>query len=189
MIRQRRMIPRATNPVPRSLDPSDSPLQPSPEDSAAEFADDSIDGSEDVFRDFVVPESADGLRIDLFLTQSCDGYSRTQIRQAVQEQGAQLDGRVVRPSIKIHAGQRIRFRLPPPPTDETIPENIPLDVLFEDDGLVVVNKPAGMVVHPARGNWTGTLTSASPIVFNRSRMSAVPPDRGSCIAWIGIPAG
>jgi 23S rRNA pseudouridine1911/1915/1917 synthase len=105
------------------------------------------------------------LRIDLFLTQSCDGYSRTQIRQAVQNDGAELDGRVVRPSFKIHAGQRIRFRLPPATSDDTVPENIPLDVLFEDDGLVVVNKPAGMVVHPARGNWTGTLTSALAFRF------------------------
>ena len=115
---------------------------------------------EDVFRDFVVPESAQGQRIDLFLTQSCDGFSRTQIREAVQNEGASLNGRIVRPSIKVQAGQRIRFRMPPPPSDDTIPENIPLDILFEDDGLVVVNKPPGMVVHPARGNWTGTLTSA-----------------------------
>ncbi len=113
-----------------------------------------------VFRDFVVPESADGQRIDLFLTAACDGFSRTQIRQAVQDDGALVNGRVVRPSLKLRSGQSIRFRVPEPTSDDTVPENIPLDVLFEDDGLVVVNKPAGMVVHPARGNWTGTLTSA-----------------------------
>jgi len=120
---------------------------------------------DDVYRDFVVPESADGQRIDLFLTQSCDGYSRTQIREAVQNEGAELDGRIIRPSIKIRAGQKIRFRVPPPQSDDTIPENIPLDILFEDDGLVVVNKPPGMVVHPARGHWTGTLTSALAFRF------------------------
>ena len=120
---------------------------------------------DEVYRDFVVPASANGLRIDLFLTQSCDGFSRTQIRQAVQDNGAELDGRTVRPSMKVHAGQRIRFRMPPPQTDDTVPENIPLDILFEDDGLVVVNKPPGMVVHPARGNWTGTLTSALAFRF------------------------
>ena len=70
------------------------------------------------------------------------------------------DGKVVRPSLKLRTGQQIRFRLPEPASDDTVPENIPLDVLYEDDGFVVVNKPAGMVVHPARGNWTGTLTSA-----------------------------
>ncbi len=118
------------------------------------------DGDDLVFRDFVVPESANGMRIDLFLTQSCDGYSRTQIRQAVQNDGAEIDGRCVRPSFKVQTGQSVRFRVPPPQSDETIPENIPLDVIYEDDGLVVVNKPPGMVVHPARGHWTGTLTSA-----------------------------
>ena len=115
---------------------------------------------EEVYREFTVPESAEGHRIDLFLTSACDGFSRTQIREAVQNDGATVDGRVVRPSLKLRGGQRIRFRLPRPVSDDTVPENIPLDVLFEDDGLVVVNKPAGMVVHPARGNWSGTLTAA-----------------------------
>ena len=113
-----------------------------------------------VVREFVVPESAAGQRIDLFLTAACDGYSRSQIRQAVQNEQAEVDGRVVRPSFRIRAGQAIRFELPEEFSDEVVPENIPLDVLFEDDGFVVVNKPAGMVVHPARGNWQGTLTSA-----------------------------
>lgn len=100
------------------------------------------------------------MRIDLFLTQSCDGYSRSFLRQAVQNDGAEVDGRIVRPSFRLAVGQRVRFRVPAMPTDDTVPENIPLDVLFEDDGLVVINKPAGMVVHPARGHWSGTLTSA-----------------------------
>lgn len=111
-------------------------------------------------RDFTVPESATGQRIDLFLTAACDGYSRSQIRQAVQDDGAAVDGRVVRPSFKVREGQSIQFRVPDVFSDEVVPENIPLDLLYEDDGFVVVNKPAGMVVHPARGNWRGTLTSA-----------------------------
>lgn len=121
--------------------------------------------TEEVHREFVVPESANQMRIDLFLTQSCDGYSRTQIRNAVQNHGAEIDGRVVRPSFKLQAGQRLRFKVPLLPSDETIPENIPLDIVYEDDGLVVVNKPAGMVVHPARGHWSGTLTSALAFRF------------------------
>ncbi|MEM9364552.1 MAG: RluA family pseudouridine synthase [Planctomycetota bacterium] len=115
---------------------------------------------EEITREFVVPDSAAGQRIDLFLTSLCDGYSRSQIRQAVQHDGGEVDGRVVRPSFKLKAGQRVRFRVPEPTSDDTVPENIPLDILYEDDGMVAVNKPAGMVVHPARGNWTGTLTSA-----------------------------
>lgn len=124
---------------------------------------DEFDGQ--AIRQFVVPDSADGTRIDLFLTQCCDGYSRSQIRLAVQEDGGEVDGRIVRPSFKVRSGQNIRFRLPEPASDDTVPENIPLDILYEDDGLVVVNKPAGMVVHPARGNWQGTLTSALAFRF------------------------
>jgi len=114
----------------------------------------------DVFRVVSVPEFADGFRIDVFLTQLLDGYSRQQLKDSVQEHGAEVDGRVVRPSFKLKVGQSIRFFVPSHIVDETIPENIALDILYEDEGMVVVNKPAGMVVHPARGNWTGTLTSA-----------------------------
>jgi len=114
----------------------------------------------DVVRQVVVSPSAAGQRIDVFLTQLLDGYSRQQLRDAVQAGSTEIDGRVVRPSHRLREGQTIRFRLPGPATDDTVPENIELDILYEDDGMVVVNKPAGMVVHPARGNWTGTLTSA-----------------------------
>ncbi len=113
-----------------------------------------------VLRDVIVPDSAAGQRIDLFLTGICDGYSRSQIRAAVQGDGCEVDGRVIRPSYKVRPGQRVCFAVPDVLSDDTVPENISLDVLYEDDGFVVVNKPAGMVVHPARGNWTGTLTSA-----------------------------
>ncbi|MEM6363857.1 MAG: RluA family pseudouridine synthase [Planctomycetota bacterium] len=105
------------------------------------------------------------MRLDLFLTQACDGLSRTQVRDAVQNDGCVVDGRLKRPSLKLKPGMVIQFDVPPPTPDDTIPENIPLDILYEDDGLVVVNKPAGMVVHPARGNWSGTLTSALAFRF------------------------
>lgn len=111
-------------------------------------------------RTFTVPPTAAGVRIDLFLVQCCDGFSRTQIRTAVHEDGAKVDGRVVRPSYKLKSGQSIDFLMPEPVVDDTVPENIPLDVLFEDDAMVVVNKSPGMVVHPSRGHWSGTLTSA-----------------------------
>lgn len=111
-------------------------------------------------RELVVPESAASMRVDMFLTQVVDGYSREQIRRAIQGDAAEVDGRVIRPSFRLKAGQQIRFRVPPPVADGPVPEAIPLDILYEDEGMVVVNKPPGMVVHPARGHWTGTLTSA-----------------------------
>jgi 23S rRNA pseudouridine1911/1915/1917 synthase len=167
--------------MPRRSDLRDSPKPPGPTStrrktgpppqqgdhtsSAAErdnelCEDEAVESDAAVFRDFIVPESAAGQRIDLFLTGACDGFSRSQIRQAVQDDGARVDGRIVRPSFKVRGGQSIEFRLPAAFSDEVVPENIPLDILYEDDGFVAVNKPAGMVVHPARGNWKGTLTSA-----------------------------
>lgn len=116
--------------------------------------------SAEVVREVVVPESAGGVRLDIFLTQMTDGYSREQIRRAVQEDHAEVDGRIKRPSFRVRPGQRVKFRVPELAPDGPIPEAIPLELLYEDDGMVVVNKPPGMVVHPARGNWTGTLTSA-----------------------------
>lgn len=130
--------------------PSDSPTQESGPTASGAAA----------IREVIVPDSARGMRLDIFLTQMTDGFSREQIRRAVQEGNAEVDGRVKRPSFRVRPGQRIEFRVPPPADEGPVPEAIPLDVIYEDEGLVVVNKPPGMVVHPARGNWTGTLTSA-----------------------------
>lgn len=135
--------------------PDDDELDPDfVDDPAAEIA------QSDVYRCVTVPDTSAGQRIDVFLTALYDGYSRQQLKDAVQAGAAEVDGRVVRPSHKLRVGQAIRFRMPAMATDDTIGENIELDILYEDDGMVVVNKPAGMVVHPAKGNWTGTLTSA-----------------------------
>ena len=140
-------------------------MSPTPRDVAGDAPEPTIQPESTVrpaptIRTFTVPESAARQRIDLFLCQCCDGYSRTQIRTAVHEDAATVDGKVVRPSYKLKAGQSIHFRLPAPLVDDTIAENIPLDVLFEDDAMVVVNKPPSMVVHPSRGHWSGTLTAA-----------------------------
>ncbi len=158
--------PVTSKPHDRDSDEVDADNSTADGDAADVLVDDEVDESgeavvaESVYRDFVVPETAHGQRIDQFLVQACDGYSRTQIRAAVQDNGAAVDGKIIRPSLKLKTGQRIRFLVPPLPSDKSIPENIPLDVLYEDDGFVVINKPPGMVVHPARGHWSGTLTSA-----------------------------
>lgn len=110
--------------------------------------------------EIVVPEDVQGQRIDLFLSLKCDGYSRMFIRGVINQGNITVDDRPVKPAFKVFAGQVVRGKLPPPPTDGPIPENIPLDVLYEDEFLVAINKPAGMVVHPAKGHWKGTLTSA-----------------------------
>lgn len=128
------------------------------DDSAADPG--RVSGDVGQVRELTVPPGAQKMRLDLFLTQVLDGYSREQIRRAVQDGGAEVDGRVLRPSYRLKEGQRVRFTVPEPVADGPVPEPIPLEVVYEDDLLVVINKPAGMVVHPARGHWTGTLTSA-----------------------------
>jgi 23S rRNA pseudouridine1911/1915/1917 synthase len=108
----------------------------------------------------VVGEDTGGQRIDLYLTLQCNGYSRMFLRGVINQGLVCVDGRPVKPAFKVFPGQVIHGTLPPPPSDGSIPEDIPLDILFEDEYLVAVNKPAGMVVHPAKGHWKGTLTAA-----------------------------
>jgi 23S rRNA pseudouridine1911/1915/1917 synthase len=111
--------------------------------------------------ELLVPEEHSGKRIDLVLTMMLDGYSRVFLRKIVAEDKVLVDGRSVKPAFKVFTGHVIKINLlPPPPTDGPIPEDIPLDILFEDDFIVIVNKPPAMVVHPAKGHWSGTLTAA-----------------------------
>lgn len=107
-----------------------------------------------------VLEDQDGQRIDALLAQLLNSYSRVFLRKVVQEHGARVDGEIVKPSFRVQTGQHIVLQLPPPPDDGPRPENIALDIIFEDEALIAINKPPGMVVHPAKGNWSGTLASA-----------------------------
>lgn len=110
---------------------------------------------------FTVTEEHANTRIDLYLTLMIDGYSRVFLRRVVMNESVLVDGRPVKPAFRVFPGQVVQIiDLPPAPTDGPIPEAIPLDVLYEDEYLVAINKPAGMVVHPAKGHWSGTLTAA-----------------------------
>lgn len=111
-------------------------------------------------RRFRVEPAEQGLRLDLFLGARCPDLSRHRIQQSVAEGLALVDGRVRRKGYRLAAGQEVGFRpLPPPPATAT-PEDLPLAVLHEDDDLLVVDKPAGLVVHPAPGHPAGTLVNA-----------------------------
>lgn len=120
----------------------------------------SIDKSPTRLFEHIVEPTEQGQRIDSVLALLLDEYSRVFLRRVVQERGATVDGIPVKPSFKVRPGQHIAVELPPPPEDGPQPEDIPLDILFEDDALIAIDKPAGMVVHPAKGNWKGTLASA-----------------------------
>ncbi|MBM4001421.1 MAG: RluA family pseudouridine synthase [Planctomycetes bacterium] len=110
--------------------------------------------------ELTVCESESGLRIDAFLASHFRFYSRTQLRESIRDARVLVDGARVKASFHIRPGQRVAIRLPDRPRERPIPEAIPIDVLFEDDYLAAINKRPGMVVHPARGHWSGTLTGA-----------------------------
>ncbi|GIW81278.1 MAG: pseudouridine synthase [Gemmatales bacterium] len=107
----------------------------------------------------------EGIRLDQYLASVLSDYSRSVIRKVIDAGGVQVNDGPAKASQKVRHGDRIRL-LPPEPThDSPQPENIPLDILFEDDCLAVINKPPDMVVHPAKGNWRGTLANALQFHF------------------------
>lgn len=101
------------------------------------------------------------LRVDKFLVNRLESTSRNRIQSAADAGNILVNGRPVKSNYKVKPLDRVSVVLPYPPRNlEIIPEDIPLDVVYEDDHLMVVNKPAGLVVHPGHGNYTGTLVNA-----------------------------
>ena len=107
-----------------------------------------------------------GSRLDVFLTEKMNGQTRSYIRKLIEEGHVLTPGTDSVPvpagkaGLKLKEGQMVYVLLPPPDDLKVEPENIPLDILYEDDDVIVVNKPKGMVVHPAAGHMTGTLVNA-----------------------------
>jgi 23S rRNA pseudouridine1911/1915/1917 synthase len=110
--------------------------------------------------EFLVENAEVGLRLDHFLAAKAADLSRSRLQALVREGHVSVDGLAVTPSRKVRAGERIILTVPPPSTATNAPEDIALDILFEDGDLIVINKPAGLVVHPAAGHATGTLVNA-----------------------------
>lgn len=107
--------------------------------------------------DLVAPSGAP--RLDLYVAGALD-LSRTQAATLIATGHVRVDGRAERASYRPGEGERVTVEIPPPPGREVTAESIPLSVAYEDDEVLVVDKPAGMVVHPAPGNWSGTLVNA-----------------------------
>ncbi len=120
--------------------------------------------------DIVVPAGKKKERLDLFLTHHIENATRSKVQRAIGDGFVLVNGETARASHQVAPGEIIHVALPKPPPPEAIPENIPLDILYEDDHLLVVNKPAGMVTHPAYGHYTGTLVNA--LLFHAGHLSA-----------------
>lgn len=101
------------------------------------------------------------IRVDRFLMARLLNVTRTKLQDGIREGYVKVNENEIKPNYKVRPGDVITVFLPEPPRDtEVVPEDIPLDIIYEDKDLLVVNKPAGMVVHPAYQNWNGTLVNA-----------------------------
>lgn len=101
-----------------------------------------------------------GERIDKFIADNSERISRSYAAKLCAERRVLVEGKNADKKYKLKGGEMIEIDVPEPETVEVLPENIPLDIVYEDDDLIVVNKPQGMVVHPAAGNESGTLVNA-----------------------------
>ncbi len=111
-------------------------------------------------------------RIDKFLAAQIENSSRAKIQKYIDEGCVLVNGAAVRASYRILPNDRITVSIPTSaPPDKAVPEDIPLNITFEDEHLIVVNKPAGMVTHPGHGNWTGTLANA--LLFHCNKLSSL----------------
>ena len=110
--------------------------------------------------EFTVPEELDGERFDAVVASLSEGQSRSYLKNLIKDGSVLLNGKTAKPSTKVLENDTISLVLPEKIIPDILPENIPLDILFEDEDILVVNKPKGMVVHPAPGHYSGTLVNA-----------------------------
>ena len=101
-----------------------------------------------------------GERIDRFLSKDLETLSRSYLQKLLKDGDISVNGKPVKANYKVSEGDEIQVRIPEPESPDILPENIPLDILYEDDDILVVNKPKGMVVHPAPGHYSHTLVNA-----------------------------
>ncbi len=114
----------------------------------------------DEILDFFVEEEDKGLRIDRYLADSQEDLTRSYLQKLIGEERVLVNEKSVKANYKVNSGDTIKLMLPPPVDLELKPEDIPLDIIYEDKDIIVVNKGKGMVVHPAAGHYTNTLVNA-----------------------------
>ncbi len=121
--------------------------------------------------EFEVKPRTEGKRLDVYLSSRFSDYSRHVIQKIIDADAVSVNGRVAKASYRVRPGDLVSIRLPDLPDTTPKPEDIPIEVVYEDELLTVVNKPANMVTHPARGNWQGTLVNA--LQFHYDKLSTL----------------
>jgi 23S rRNA pseudouridine1911/1915/1917 synthase len=116
--------------------------------------------------DLYCNRKSEGTRIDQYLVSAFPGHSRSAMQKVIEAAAVTVNGQTVKASYRLRDGDHIRLWLPDPAAHAPIAEDIPLDIIYEDECLVVINKPPNMVVHPAKGNWSGTLVNALRFHFD-----------------------
>ena len=116
--------------------------------------------SELTTKHFEITEESVGSRIDVFLSESEEEMTRSHAQKLLADGFVLVNGKSANKNYKLRLGDTLTLTMPEPEPCEAKPENIPIDIVYEDEDIIVVNKPKGMVVHPAAGNYTGTLVSA-----------------------------
>lgn len=142
------------------------------------------DGEEGLYEHhrFLAPAGLVPVRVDKYIQIKLEGISRNKIQNGIRAGAVRIDGEAIRPNHKLKPGQTITILLPKPPNigESVIPEDIPLDIRYEDDDLMVIHKPAGLVVHPGVGHERGTLVNALAWHMQQAAMPVLPgnsPDR------------
>jgi len=111
-------------------------------------------------REFNIEPEEAGKRLDSFLSEKIDGYSRTYMQKLIDEGSCKVNGKSAKSNLKLRKGDHLEAVIPDPVPLEAEPEKIDLDIVHEDDDIIIINKHQGMVVHPAHGNYSGTVVNA-----------------------------
>ncbi len=121
---------------------------------------------------FKIPDGKKKERLDVYLTNVLENATRSRVQKLIEAKLVVVNGNYVKPSYKVLAGDIIVATIPiSPRPEEAEPEEIPLNIIYEDDYLLIVNKPAGMVAHPAYSNYTGTLVNA--LLYHSQKLSNI----------------
>lgn len=147
-------------------DPPDSPSEENEPDEEWELE---IEGPElsEAPVELTVESRAHGWRLDHYLTRLYPNYSRQLFNRAIRSQAVKVNGLEVKKSRRLRVNDRVSVRLPEQADNSIQPEDLPVEVLYEDDHLIVINKAADMIVHPGKGNYRGTLAAALQFHFDR----------------------